>query len=850
MIQVTLKGLAGRKLRAALTALAVLVGVAMVSATFVFTDSIDKALDTLFTDAYTGSDAVISGRDVVRSSASGDATVPGGVLATVEALPEVAAAAGGVVDTARLIDKHGDPISDHTGALGLGIDTSQARFNPLRLRKGRWPTGPSEVAIDTGTAEKEGFAPGETIGLAAEGRVRPFTISGVAEFTSVESLGALTLAIFDIPTAQSFFDKQGRFDEIYVAAKDGISSPDLLRGIEPILPSTAEVATGEAQSKAEAAGTDKEVAFLQKVLLAFGGLAVFVGGFVVLNTLSTTVAHRTRELATLRTLGATRRQVLGSVMLESFVIGVLASAAGLLVGIALAKGLTALFVAAGQELPHAGTVVSPRTVLVSFLVGVVITVVAGLLPALRATAVPPITAVREGPLPRSPLARYVPYIAAGSSALGVGLLAAGRFVTGLSVTGVLLLLAIGCLALFIGVAMVSSRLVKPLAAILGWPARRLGGAAGQLAQENSLRNPDRTAVTAAALMIGLAAVTFVAVVGQGLQTSVGHAVEQAISADYVVTADDGVGPLTPDAAAALAGEPGVQAVSSVRQDTASIDGSDQSVSGIDPRTIADVMTFDWNEGSDATFATLGTGGAVLQRHFAEDHGLGVGSTFSVLTAQGRKIDLTVRGTYTPPKLDPILGPILISSSAFDASFERTRDVLALVDTTGGISTEQTNALQQALSPFPEATLHTRADFATGRQKEIRTTLNVLYALLALSIVVSLIGMINTVVLSVHERTSEVGMLRAIGMTPRQLRRMLRHESVITALIGAALGLPLGLFLAALVTRALSKEGVAFAVPIGTLGLFAMVAVLAGVCAAMLPARRASRLNVLEALQYE
>jgi len=351
-------------------------------------------------------------------------------------------------------------------------------------------------------------------------------------------------------------------------------------------------------------------------------------------------------------------------------------------------------------------------------------------------------------------------------------------------------------------------------------------------------------------MIGLAAVTFVAVVGHGLQTSVGHAVDQAVSADYVVTADDGVSPLTSDVAAALAAQPGVQAVSSVRQDTASIEGSDQSVSGIDPNTIADLMTFDWNEGSDAAFATLGTSGAVVQRHFAEDHGLSVGSTFSLLTPQGRKIDLTVRGTYTPPKLDPILGPVLISSSAFDASFERPRDVLALVDTSGGVSTGRTNALQQALSPFPEATLHTRADFATGRQKEIRTTLNVLYALLALSIVVSLIGMINTVVLSVHERTREVGMLRAIGMTPRQLRRMLRHESVITALIGSALGLPLGLFLAALVAPALSKEGVAFAVPIGTLGLFATVAVLAGVGAAMLPARRASRLNVLDALQYE
>ena len=850
MIRVALKGLAGRKLRAALTMLAIVLGVAMVSGTYVFTDTIEKAIDTLLTDAYTGSDAVVSGKDVVKDSTSGDATVPGALLARVKALPDVEAASGGIVDFARLIDKQGKPISTPDSALGLGIDASESRFNPLRLTEGRWPSGSNEVAIDVGTAGKEGFLPGETIGVANRGIVRRFTISGIADFTSLDSIGALTFAIFDIPTSQAFFGKSDRFDEIYVAAKDGVSAEALVRDIEPLLPGNAEVATAKAQTKAEASGTNKDLALLQKILLAFAGLSLFVGAFVIFNTLSTTIAQRTRELATLRTLGASRRQVLGSVVLESLAIGILASAIGLVAGPALAKGLTALFVAGGQDLPQTSTVLAPRTIVVSLLAGVLITVASGLFPALRATGVPPIAAVREGALPRPPLAPYAPYIAGTTIALGVGLLGLGMFGPGLSVSAVLLLLGTGCLVLFLGVATISSRLVKPIAAIIGWPSGQVAGAAGRLARENSVRNPGRTAATASALMIGLALVTFVAVLGQGLRNSIGDAVERAVRADYVVTAGDSFSPLTPDAAKALAAQPGVAAVSAVRQDSARVFGTDESVAGVDPSTIIKVVNFDWKDGSDSTFAQLGTNGAVLQRDFAEGHHLSIGSRFSLQTAQGKKVELTVKGIYTPPKLDPILGLVLISQRTFDSSFERPQDVLALADVNGPASNETARALEQALQRFPEAKLQTKAQFAAGRQKEIKETLNVLYVLLAMSIVVSLFGMINTVVLSVFERTRELGMLRAIGMTRRQVRRMVRHESVITALIGAALGLPLGLFLAALVTRALADKGVAFSVPVPTLALFTIIATVAGLFAAILPARRASRLNVLEALQYE
>ncbi|MGH3103307.1 MAG: ABC transporter permease [Gaiellaceae bacterium] len=851
MRRVALKGVAGRKLRAALTTLAVVLGVAMVSGTFVFTDTIEKAIDTLLTEAYTGSDAVVSGRDVVELSAGGRPTLPAELLAHVRALPEVEAASGSIgADAARLLDANGKPISTHEQAVGFSIDAGEPRFNPLRLTDGGWPAGSAEVAIDAATAAKHGFAVGETIAVAGPGPVRRFTISGIAQLTTLDSIGGLTLAIFDVPTAQAFFGRTGRFDEILVAAKEGVSPEELVQAIRPILPASAEVATGEAEVASQAEGTNEDIALVRKFMLAFGGLALFVGAFVIFNTLSTTVAQRTRELATLRTLGASRRQLLGSVVLESLVIGAVGSAIGFLLGPALAKGLNALFVALGEDLPEIGAVIATRTVVVSVLAGVLITLVTGLFPALRATSVPPIAAVREGSLPTSPLAPYVPYVAGASIAVGVGLLAFGMFAGALSVTWVLLLLALGCLVLFVGVALISSRLVKPLASILAWPTAQVAGAAGRLARQNSVRNPGRTAATASALMIGLALVTFVAVLGQGLRSSLGDAVERVVRADYVVTSDDGFGPLTPEAASALASQPGVETVSGVRQDSASVFGSDESVAGVDPGTIAAVVRFDWDEGSDATLAELGARGAVLQRDFAEEHDLGVGSRFSVETAQGKRLELTVRGIHTPPKLDPILGPILVSQQTFDSSFERPQDVLALVDARGEPSDEKRTALEQALRRFPEVKLQTKAEFADVRQKEIKDLLSVLYVLLSLSMVVSLFGMVNTVVLSVFERTRELGMLRAIGMTRRQARRMVRHESVITALIGAALGLPLGIALAALVTQALVDEGVAFSLPLAPLVVFALIAVGAGLLAAALPARRASRLNVLEALQYE
>ena len=857
MIVVALKGLLGRKLRAALTALAVVLGVAMVSGSYIFTDTISKAFTAILADSYAGTSAVVSGKEVVEFSSSGNPAVPTALLARVKALPEVEAAAGTFIDLendsneAKLIDRKGKPIIPGGDAptFGFGMNASDERFSPLKLAKGRWASARHEVAIDAGTAEKYGFEVGDAIGVAAGGRaVEQFRLTGLVQLGSVDSIGNATISVFDVATAQALFDKKGRFDSISVAAAPGVSPAELVRAIEPVLPPSAEVKTAAERADAATKDINEEASAVRYVLFGFGGIALFVGAFVILNTLSITVAQRTREFATLRTLGASRRQVLRSVLLEGLLIGLFASLVGLFLGLGLAVGMDAMFAAVGVELPEAGTVFAARTVIVSMLVGTTITVLASLVPALRATRVPPIAAVREGAsLPCSRLAPLAPWIALTTIALGVAAFAYGLFASGLSTKEVLLLLALGCFALFIGVALIASRLVKPLAALVGWPAGRVGGAAGRLARANAVRNPGRTAATAAALMIGLALVTFVAVLGQVITTSFAQETGRIVQADYLLTARDGFSPLPTQAGEKLAFAPGVDLISSVRSDNALVLGEELPVVGIDPATIATVSQFKWTRGSGEALRALGRDGAILFEDFAMDRGLQVGERFRLTTGQGKRLELEVKGTYSESALP---GPVAISQAAFDASFARPQDVMTFVNVRGDASAVQTKALERRLTGFPDADVQTKDTYVENRKGEFATFLNVVYGLLALSVVVSLFGMVNTLVLSVFERTRELGMLRAVGMTRRQARRMVRHESVITALIGAALGMSLGIFLAGLVTVALRDEGLKFSLPASTLVGFVLIAVTAGILAAILPARRASRLNVLEALQYE
>jgi putative ABC transport system permease protein len=852
MTAVALRGLWGRKLRAILTALAIILGVAMISGTYVLTDTIDKAFNTLFVQTYADTDAAITGKSAFDTDFSQPPPFSEDVLAKVKALPDVSAAAGSVTDFGQLTKKDGEAI-DTRGAppLVFGLDTSEERFNPLKLTSGSWPARPDQVLIDQGTADKQDYTVGDTIGVSTKDGVKQFTISGVAKYGTVDSIGSATFAVFDVPTAQKLFGKVGKLDGIQVAAKEGVSPQQLVDEIKPILPAATQVQTGVQEASDATKDIEGFTKFVRYFLLAFGGIALFVGAFVIFNTLSITVAQRVREFATLRTIGASRRQILGSVILEALVIGFLASVVGLFLGLGLAKGLNGVLVAFGLDLPTAGTVFGTRTIVVSLLAGTLITLIAGLFPAIRATRVPPIAAVREGAtLPRSRFARFAPFLAALTTILGILLLVYGSFVNGIGVGQRLGALGVGCLILFVGVALISSHVVKPLASVLGWPARRFGGAAGRLAQENSMRNPNRTASTAAALMIGLALITFVAVLAAGLRDSVGQAIGDQVSADYVVGPDDGFTPFEPSVDKAIASVPGAEAVG-VRGDQGKAFGDEENVTGVDPATIASAYVFDWRDGgSNAVLDDLGKDGAVVEQSFANDHELAVGKSFELLTPAGKTVDFTVKGIYEAPPFFKMLGAVTIPAATFDSAFSDPLNLYTFVNTAGGQSPAAQQQLEEAVKPFPSVELDTQAGFIKSQQDSINPFLNLLYVLLALSVIVSLFGIVNTLVLSVFERTRELGMLRAVGMTRRQVRRMIRHESVITASIGAVLGMLLGLFLAGLVTQALSSEGVVFSVPVGSLIIFLVIGVIAGIFAAIFPARRAARLNVLQALQYE
>ena len=850
MRRVALRGIAGRKLRSLLTGLAIVLGVAMVSGTFVLTDTIDQGYDTVFTESYGGADAVISESTAFGKRSEGTGGFPASLLDRVEDLPSVEAAAGSVVGDAQLFARDGEELASRGTPLAFGLEPeSDERLNPLRLVDGEWPRGGGEIAIDKATAEEAQLTVGDPIRMRARGPAEDFRIAGIVQLGSVESVGSGSVSAFSLETAQRLFGKDGRLDLIQVAGAEGVAPGRLVEALRTELPPTAEVRTADAQAQTDSSEAGGDLGFLRYFLLAFAAIALFVASFVIANTLSITIGQRTRELATLRTLGASRRQVLSSVILEALVVGVLASIAGLLLGVALAFGLEAMVVAVGIDLPSSGMVFSARTAIVSLLVGIVITLIASIRPALRATRVPPIAAVREGSvLPPSRFARFGFPAAVLVTASAVSLLALGSFVDSLGTAPRLFLVGLGAILLFLGVALVAPRLVRPLASALGWPATRVAGPAGNLARANAMRNPARTASTAAALMIGLALVTFVAVLAQGLRSTFVDSVEELFVADYAITAEGGA-PLDPGVERTAAQASGVAAVSGIRMGEGRVAGAEVGVAGVD-ENIVRMIEIQWHRGSDAVPADLGTDGAFVKRDYAEEEALEIGSRLELATPTGKILRLTVEGIWEEPKGGSPFGEIEISHAAFDANFPEPGNAFTFVNSDGGSSEANTAALKRELAAFPDADLQTQEEFKDAQVATLTRVLNVLYVLLALSVIVSLFGLVNTLVLTVFERTRELGMLRAVGMTRQQVRRMIRHESIVTALIGAALGIVAGIFLAALVTQALSNEGFAFAVPVASLVVFVVAAILVGVVAAILPARRASRLNILEALQYE
>jgi putative ABC transport system permease protein len=884
VIGVALKGLAGRKLRAALTAIAIVLGVAMISGTLVLTDSIQQAFNAINGEVRANSDVVVSGKsafDIAQGEGSHAPTLTPALLDTLKALPDTEDAAGGVLSQSTTLVLDGKAIT-FGGAPNFGFSvTGGSPFNPLTLVSGQWPTG-DEVVIDPSTASKKNLHVGDIIGVQTVGPVEQFRISGLATLGESSGIGGATVAGFDLPTAQRLFDKKG-FDEIAMAAKPGVPPNELLKQVNAVLPPTAEAVTGKEQAKKDAKDTNSFVSFLRDFLLAFGGIALFVGSFVIANSLSITIAQRTRELATLRTLGATRKQVLGLIFVESLVMGTVASVVGLFLGFGLAKGLFWLFDQVGFTLPNSGIVFETRTAVIALLAGILVTLIASMRPAFRATRVEPIAAVREGAaLPPSRFARYRTLTAALLTTLGFAALLVGLFVPGLGTKGVLLFMGVGALLIFFGVAMLSVRFIPTLVGAVAPPARwlltamwlgflflfpigwvyqiyhrvRYGAwptyidrsSAGALARDNARRNPQRTASTAAALMIGLALVALVSILAAGIVSSFRGAVNSIWhNADYAITAQNNFSPIPVAAGNAAAASPVVAAVSNVRTGQAQAFDSTFQATAVNPPA-ATMFHLDWVNGSDAVFARLGENGAFTDKGYAKEHNLKIGSPVRITFANFARKTFVIKGIFDPPPGGSPFGKLTISQSAWDAENPSPENLYSFVRVKGGASPAKLAALEHDLAAYPNAKVQARQEFINNQIAGLNAVLNILYVLLMLSVIVSLFGIVNTLVLTVFERTREIGMLRAIGMTRRQVRSMIRHESVITAVIGGVLGIALGIVLGGLLVSRV--DFIVFTLPVGSLIVFAIATIVVGLIAAIFPARRAAKLNVLEALQYE
>ncbi len=853
MLAVSLKGMAGRKLRTVLTALAVVLGVALIAGTYILTDTIDRQFDQIFAQVRQGVDVSVTPKKLFNSDNNANPPAfPASYVSQVQQVPGVQKAAGGIFDNGVILDNKGKKIGGSNGAPNFISSDAPAPFNPFHYVAGHGPTAPNQISIDKYTADKQHWHVGSTVRVGGRGPAEPYTVVGIAKFGKLNGLAGAAIAVMTLDQAQKVTNKVGKLDGIDIKAAPGIKPEALVGRVQQALPNTVTVRTGAEQAAKDASDTKSGLGFIKTLLLVFAGVALFVGAFMIFNSFSITIAQRTRELSMLRTVGASRRQVLGSVLGEAVVMGFSASVIGLGLGIVLAKGLKALFKAVGADLPGGSAVVESRTIIVSLIVGTLVTVIASLSPALRATRIQPIEGVREGAvIPRTRFSKIKTPFGAVTLGLGVALMCLG-LLTNSTGSAVWLPLLFGTVLVFIGAAMFSSKLVRPIASLVGRPMESLRGVSGQLARENATRNTARTASTAAALMVGLALVSGVTIFAAGIKKSVNSAIDNSVKAGLVVENKDGWSSIPQSAGKSVAQVPGVGNSSEIRLSQAKVAGvsGTPDVSGVNPVTLPSVYQLDWKKGSNATLSRLDGNNAIVSESWSKSKHRKVGQQISITTQSGNHATYTIIGTYKNNV--HFLGDIAVTNTTLARDFKVTDDQFVMYGLKPGANPDQVKAQASKVlaAQYPNAEADTKSGFKKTQTEWINQISAFFYVLLSLAVIVSLFGIVNTLVLAIYERTRELGLLRAVGMSKRQVKRIVRYESVITALIGAILGTVLGVFFAVIVSRPLAGEGFQLSFPVGTLVILLILAGLAGVLAAITPARRASKLNVLEALAYE
>lgn len=844
MFIATLRGMLVQKLRLVLTTLSIALGVAFMAGTFVLTDTMHAAFDQLFTKVSSGTDAAVRTQSSFAQTAgvgTSHAPIPAAVIETIRTVEGVRAVEGEVSGYAMLTDNDGRAVMTNGGAptMGYSLPRDEQLRGDVRLLSGHAPAGPHQVAIDATSATDHDIAIGSSIKVLFRGPTREFTVVGTVGYGDETDLGGTTSAYFDVTTAQALLGTPGGYDAIDVSAVAGVSQDELADRLNEVLPRGTEAVTGATVAHENASAINDSLGFFSVLLMIFAGIALFVGSFIIWNTFTMTITQRSREIALLRAIGATRRQVLRGLVTEALVIGLGASAVGIGLGVLVAKGLNALMTAVGFSLPSTSLQIQPRTIWVSLLVGTLITVVSSLVPARRATKVLPIEALRESTpgAERPSVKRSV--VGLVLAALGVAAILAEIYGdASMSVFGA------GLVATLVGVLTVLPLAVRPLAALIAKPIE-LRGLPGELAKQNAMRNPRRTASTAAALMIGLTLVVSMGVFASSLKASFGDVLSGQTNADLFVTASsvqaEGFSPVVIEAVQQV---PGVDEVSANGWGEARFAGEGASFSSVDPQTAAALMNLEVSAGS---IADLGPDGVLVSKDAAAAHGWRLGDRVPAEFAATGLHDLRVVAIYDSKGW--IADDFVISLAAQEAFAGPQLVTTGLVTLAPGAdSASVQTAIATALADHPDARVLDEGAFEKEASGFIDDLLTFVTVMLLLAVVIALLGIVNTLALSVFERTRELGLLRAVGMTRSQVRAMVRWESVVISLIGAMSGAVLGIGLGLALSQALKDEGItAISIPVTQVGLYVALAAVAGVVAAVGPARSAAKVDVLRAV---
>jgi putative ABC transport system permease protein len=843
MFKATWRGLVGHRLRFALTALAISLGVGLVAASFMFTDSLDRAFDDLFGASLTGFDVQV--RSIVDDDLSftqGE-PLPENLVEEIRSIDGVEAAEGSLFGFAQIaID--GEPVQN--GQAPSFVVSWPSLVSSFGVRSGERPDAAGEVAIDPSTAQRYGVDIGDEIQVVGVGDPISYTVTGTAGLEGFDSFGGSASVYVPLATAQELLDLRDRVLSIEVRIDDGTSLDEIIHRVEVHLPEGVEAVSAQSAAEEQLATFKSALGFLNTFLLVFAGVTVFVAAFLIQNTFRIIVAQRTQELAMLRAVGASRRQVIAMVIGEALIVAIVASVAGLGLGVVLARLIRELL-SLGGTLPTAPLQLAARTVLVGMTTGIVITVVSAVLPARSASRVPPVTALRKVTVPESKgQLRRRAMIGLAISALGGAFMAIGLAVERSDQTiPDIALVGAGAGLIFIGVAILTAVVARPVTAFIGAPLKATG-LAGRLAVDNVGRSPRRTAATASALMVGLALVGLTLVLADSLKTTASILLDERFQADLVISpAGFGGSRLSPELAVRVAELPEIRLSSAIRGGQVEIQDETRFLIGVDPSTLEELVGFTIVEGA---ITDIGVGRIGVRRGLAEELGVHLGNQVTVRFARTGDQLFDVAAIYDARGIGASL---MVDRATFAANFTEQFDDQIFIDLANGISLENGRAAVEAVSEaFAGAEVLDQSEFREQASMQIDQLVRLVFGLLGVAVVIAIFGITNTLSLSVLERTREIGLLRAVGLSRRQLRRSISWESALIAVLGATIGMGLGLFFAWAVVGALDDDALVLSIPWGQVAVALAAAGLAGVVAAVVPAWRASRRDILEAIAYE